>query len=87
MPAAATCPNSKEANRQAGALVAKLPQPRCESLLHECRLNPPGALHPELLRKEDEVAKRTGQAHAAMIDMAIFRESRRRAGRSPHADL
>ena len=28
---------------------------------------------PELLRKVDEVAKRTGQARAAVINMAIFR--------------
>ena len=28
---------------------------------------------PELLRKVDEVAKRTGQALAAVINMAIFR--------------
>lgn len=28
---------------------------------------------PELLRKVDEVAKRTGQARAAVINLAIFR--------------
>lgn len=28
---------------------------------------------PELLRKVDDVAKRTGQARAAVINMAIFR--------------
>lgn len=28
---------------------------------------------PDLLRKVDEVAKRTGQARAAVINMAIFR--------------
>lgn len=30
-------------------------------------------ISPELLRKVDEVAKRTGQARAAVINMAIFR--------------
>lgn len=29
-------------------------------------------ISPELLRKVDEVAKRTGQARAAVINMAIF---------------
>ena len=29
-------------------------------------------ISPELLRKVDEVAKRTGQARAAIINMAIF---------------
>jgi hypothetical protein len=30
-------------------------------------------ISPELLRKVDEVAKRTGQARAAVINLAIFR--------------
>lgn len=30
-------------------------------------------ISPELLRKVDEVAQRTGQARAAVINMAIFR--------------